>query len=302
MTTNNRKSEMLGEPTGPANYDPAALPPSEPSPRIEDGLDSAIANLDQIAARQQTGIDAIYAHATKLGRVKKQCQVHKNLFSGIDDRESYTQSREEGKIVIVHERCKGCEQLRKERNRNVWLIRAGVPDILATASWTTWRSRGMDEAKLMADCQEYVPKKSGFLVLSGPNFGNGKSFAAVCIMRACRTGIFRSQVELLGKIRAGYGNGNAQKIVESYKAASILIVDDVGTGGGYRDELPIMHEILDHRHGRKMKTVLTTNLDRHGLADAIGERMSDRFRASAHLLEFKGPTRRNEARSEYFGD
>jgi len=288
--------------TQPPGPDPQPNKPTPDPEPVSESLEEALGRLNAIAERSRHELETIYRVAGQHGLVKKECNKHPGHMRSINDRESVLQTREAGdRVRIVHLPCELCQQEQKAKERNAWLIRCGVPEILASASWETWKSRDVDEAKLLEHCKKFATGRAGFLVLSGPIYGNGKSFAAVCIMREFRGGTFRTQTELLSKIRANYGTGKSQNIVDTFKQTKLLVLDDVGTGGGYRDELPLIHEILDYRHGHRMKTVLTTNLNRAELAEAIGARMADRFRASAHLLDFKGKSRRAETRGEYFG-
>jgi DNA replication protein DnaC len=80
----------------------------------------------------------------------------------------------------------------------------------------------------------------------------------------------------------------------------LLVLDDAGLSAGGRDELPMLHEILDYRYGRKLPTVVTSNLPWDELRNLFSERMEDRLRqCSFEVLTFSGPSYRSQLRNQY---
>lgn len=85
------------------------------------------------------------------------------------------------------------------------------------------------------------------------------------------------------------------------KTVACLVLDEIGLSSGGRDELPLLHDILDHRHGNFLPTILTGNIELDTLRDVIGERMSDRLKESVFaILNFGGASHRSQARAGYF--
>ena len=109
------------------------------------------------------------------------------------------------------------------------------------------------------------------------------------------------QASLLRLLRATYGDKKADDPIEKAQYARLLVLDDAGLSSGGRDELPMLHEVLDYRHGERLPTIVTTNLPFEQLSDALGERMADRLRESTfRILTFNGSSHRREAREHYF--
>ncbi len=63
----------------------------------------------------------------------------------------------------------------------------------------------------------------------------------------------------------------------------------------------MLHEILDYRHGERLPTIITSNLQFENLSGVLGERMADRLRESTfRVLTFSGSSNRRDARQRYF--
>jgi DNA replication protein DnaC len=137
----------------------------------------------------------------------------------------------------------------------------------------------------------------------GAAYGIGKTHLAVAVMRERGGGRFLTQNQLLLKLRATYRDDKAEDIIEACKRVKLLVIDEVGLSSGGRDELPMLHEILNYRHGAEdRRTILTSNLEKGEFVAALGERMIDRFRESAFAsIALKGKSHRAERRTEYHG-
>ena len=134
-------------------------------------------------------------------------------------------------------------------------------------------------------------------------FGTGKSHLGAAALRKFGRGWFIKQSSLLFALRATYKDKAAFDPIERAQTARLLVLDDVGISSGGRDELPLLHEILDYRHGERLPTIITSNLPIEGLSSVIGERMADRLRESAfRVLKFSGASNRRDARQRYFGE
>jgi len=106
---------------------------------------------------------------------------------------------------------------------------------------------------------------------------------------------------LLRRLRDTYRNKAAVDPVDECQQAGLLVIDEMGVSSGGRDEFPMLHEVLDYRHGERKPTILTGNLSWDELKDVIGARLSDRLKESASaILSFSGQSYRSQARTRYF--
>jgi DNA replication protein DnaC len=104
-------------------------------------------------------------------------------------------------------------------------------------------------------------------------------------------------------LRARYKDEYAPDIIQKAMKAPLFVFDELEELTGARDELPAILDVLDHRHGNRLPTVITSNLDWPNLGDVIGPRMKDRLSQSAFeggALSFAGESMRKQMRGKYF--
>jgi len=229
------------------------------------------------------------------------CRFHPGVLRPIDEQATkdamrFRQFLPEGEPRAGYARCPKCVQA--EMNRD--LEKFGVPGNLVHATFENFIPANNGEADFVGIMKEFCGRKTGFLILSG-NYGTGKTHLAVAAIRQFNSGWFVKQGTLLRLLRATYGDRDAADPVDKAQGARLLVLDDAGLSSGGRDELPMLHEVLDYRHGERLPTIVTTNLPFEQLSDALGERMADRLRESTfRILTFNGSSHRREAREHYF--
>lgn len=176
----------------------------------------------------------------------------------------------------------------------------GVPGCLLHASLDNWNATSEQEKEHLAKCREFAKMKRGFLLLLG-GVGSGKSHLAVGIMREIKTGYFIKQSTLLRNLRETYHNPKAAHPIDKCQETRLLILDEMGVSSGGKDELPMLHEILDHRYSEAKQTIITSNLDYPGVSALLGERLADRFNECFFaVLTFGGQSHRKDMRDRYF--
>lgn len=260
-----------------------------------DLLAGAMARFEQMAAEGRERGERWRTWAA--GQSARTCRKH-GVALPIDEDASLRASRDE--MTIVPKPCPDCVKEGAEIETRARLMSSGVPANLAHATLDNWTA-ATDEAKhALVKVRDFAARGRGFLVLMGRDYGIGKSHLAVAVMRVVRPARFLSQNQLLLKLRATYRDDRAEDIVEACKRVRLLVVDEVGLSGGGRDELPMLHEILNHRHGAMKPTVLTSNLEKDEFVAALGERMIDRLRESAFAsITLHGKSHRPERRANY---
>ncbi|HEV2210216.1 MAG TPA: ATP-binding protein [Verrucomicrobiae bacterium] len=197
--------------------------------------------------------------------------------------------------------CPLCVEEREEMELRERLHGQGVPKNLLRATFENWKPHNKAEKANLAAVREFAETvRTGFLILTG-DVGTGKTHLAVSSMRLFKHPFLIRQNLLLLRLRDTYRNRDARDPIADCKKAELLVLDELGLSGGGRDELPMLHEIIDYRHGEQQPTIITSNLTWGELKTALGERIADRLAESAFkVLTFGGASHRPERRKDYF--
>lgn len=207
-----------------------------------------------------------------------------------------------GRLTAGYEPCPRCQAQREEQAVQERLHRQGVPLNLLACTLDNWQPANEHDETHLSVVRKYVSLRKGFLVHLG-DLGTGKTHLAVGVMRYESSAFFVTQADLLDMLRLIYRDRTSQDPVERCRRVALLVLDEMGLSAGGRDELPLLHRILDYRHGEQKPTILTGNLSWVELTKVIGERLADRLKESAaKILIFGGYSHRPEARKRYFGN
>lgn len=227
------------------------------------------------------------------------CPLHPGALRRLSPKASEEASRRRGQPTAEYEACPDCAAEAKEKEMRERLRRDGVPANLLHATLDSWTPANKQAKEHLATVRSFLEGRRGFLVMLG-DLGTGKTHLAVGAMRHFKRPVFRKQSTLLRMLRDTYNNREARNPIAECQEADLLVLDDVGISPGGRDEVPMLHEILDHRHGEQKPSIVTSNLTYSELCQFLGERMADRFLESAFMvLNFTGPSFRPQARSRY---
>ena len=278
-------------------------PPSHQAPEPY-AVPDPYAVLNRIVAEGKKFRESI---EVKCAGLTKPCDEHK-FQRQIDLRKTVSASFEaEGKAFTpVYAPCPDCKLIKDAADVDFWMRRAGVPDDLLTATLDNWTPRSQKDHLALVDVREFAARKGGFLVMIG-GFGLGKGHLSVGVMRVKGCGLFVTQRLLMTKIRQAYGTNTVEDVLAKYQRAKFLVLDEIGLSTGGRDELPMVHDILDYRHNAKLGTILNGNcLDPNGkpsvdeFTTVIGDRMADRLRQSTFkMLILEGESWRKAKRPGY---
>jgi DNA replication protein DnaC len=223
----------------------------------------------------------------------KRCDRHQHD-RPIDWERLCRESVSEREFKLVYAVCPACNTQEELLAESGWLHDRGVPLALCHAKFCNFKPRDESDGRALDAAERFSRRKAETFVISG-HVGTGKSHLAVAIMRAKRCGLFIAHSTLLEGIRKTYRDKTAPDPVEVCKSAKFLVLDDLGVSGGGADDQPALHSILNHRHGEKLPTVITTNLTMEEMGEEIGSRMLDRIRESLFKwVKLVGQSRRGE--------
>ncbi len=228
------------------------------------------------------------------------CKVHPDCLRPIDEKATDEATRyysfSLGKPVAGYAPCPTCIQDAKNHE----LKEFGVPENLIHATFENFTPDGETEAEQVSLVKEFCKKRTGFLIMLGA-YGTGKTHLGVAALRSFNGGWLVKQASLLRALRDTYNDKAAFDPIDRAQSARLFVLDDAGFSGGGNDELNMLHEILDYRHGERLPTIITSNLPFEKLSSVLGGRMGDRFRESVfRVLTFTGNSHRRDARERYF--
>ncbi len=139
--------------------------------------------------------------------------------------------------------------------------------------------------------------------ISGP-VGTGKTHLAVAylVREIQRWGenskVFIRSVDLFNKLRDSFRNNfgtPASEITESFSRYRFLVIDDLGTERDTPLVQEALYDIIDHRAGHRLPTVITSNFTLDRVAEhygEFGERLASRIAGLGEELTLLGIDRR----------
>jgi DNA replication protein DnaC len=262
-------------------------------------FDELLASVEQrflrTAKQHREEFDAFLSTRPPLRACRSHPEVTRQLDPELSRRSSFGQDKR-----AVYTPCPKCEAEAMLSKVNDALRSGGVPKELMHATLDNWKPRNETEAEHLERVRQFTTVRRGTLIMLG-DVGTGKTHLAVGVARLFAKPVMVKQSALLRKLRATYRDRTAEDPVPICQNAGLLVLDEIGLSVGGRDELPMLHDILDHRHCEMLPTVLTGNLHPGELRELIGERLDDRLHESGfEVLNFTGPSQRAAARERYF--
>ncbi len=134
--------------------------------------------------------------------------------------------------------------------------------------------------------------------------GTGKTHLAVAylVREIQRWGensrVFIRSVDLFNKLRDSFRHNfgpPASEITESYSRYRFLVIDDLGTERDTPLVQEALYDIIDHRAGHRLPTVVTSNFTLDRVAEhygEFGERLASRIAGLGEELTLIGKDRR----------
>lgn len=83
-----------------------------------------------------------------------------------------------------------------------------------------------------------------------------------------------------------------EELYEQARNTRLLILDDLLAGAEHKRSLSDLYRLLDARFTDERPTVITCNVSGRALAEAVGERLTDRLREDAVTVKMVGESRR----------
>lgn len=190
------------------------------------------------------------------------------------------------------------------------LSRAGIPKRFRERSFDSYLADTEQKAAALNTAREFADnftdhaRRGSTLVFSG-NIGTGKGHLAVAaaqqIMTQGHSAFFATAREIVLMLRARWDDSKAPSELEVLRmltSMSLLVIDEIGVQFNTDAERDQLFGVIDGRYRELMPTILTTNLNRKALKEAIGERSYSRLREEGTWVVFDWEDFRARSRAE----
>lgn len=141
--------------------------------------------------------------------------------------------------------------------------------------------------------------------------GTGKTFLAALIAQEYvakgKSVVFGDVPSLLADLKATFGKGGTEDLLNRYCDCNLLILDDIGAGKVTDWNVGVLYQIINARYNADKLTIATSNCDFNGLEDVLtvrdsygrivdaltGKRIVSRLKEMTYPLFIEGTDRRN---------
>jgi DNA replication protein DnaC len=145
--------------------------------------------------------------------------------------------------------------------------------------------RELDERSCMKKTRDWMRDGTQWSLLLSGRPGCGKTTAAAWAAHQLTMRKFSPRwVRCVSMVDQPMWGFEAQLAKAKCQDAGILVLDDIGAGAREADAKPWLgwlDDVLDMRHGRRRKTIITSNLPLKKLKEWLGPRLVDRLREGA---------------------
>ncbi len=190
------------------------------------------------------------------------------------------------------------EEHARQRRIEERLNRASIPKRFRNRSFETYiadteaKQKALNTARKFAENFVEYASRGSTLIFAG-DVGTGKghlaAFAAQYVMGQGYSAFFATAREIVLMLRESWHNQNAPSEIEVLRmltSVSLLVIDEVGVQFNTDAERDQLFGVIDGRYRDLMPTILTTNLSRKKLQQAIGERSYSRLREDGVWVPF----------------
>ena len=150
-----------------------------------------------------------------------------------------------------------------------------------------------DFAPVCQVAKTFADNPKGWLVLLGPS-GCGKTHLACAIANRClslgRPAFYISVSDLLDHLRRTFNpasNITYDEIFEEIKNTSLLVLDDLTTGGTTAWAQEKLEQLLNHRFNNGLATVVTTDVPIEKFDERLGGKLTDNEFCQVCVIEQK---------------
>ncbi|WP_299202527.1 ATP-binding protein [uncultured Amphritea sp.] len=185
------------------------------------------------------------------------------------------------------------EQRRQSKENQINRLLSGslIPPRYLTRTFANYRADSEGQQRALKAIESYAEdftthEKSGAGIVMAGKPGTGKTHLACAlandlIFRLQKNPVFIPASKMIRKIRETYRRDSEhteQQMINLFRDADLLIIDEVGIQRGTEAEEHLLFEIINERNAYFNPTILISNLNAADIKTYIGERAMDRMR------------------------
>jgi DNA replication protein DnaC len=185
----------------------------------------------------------------------------------------------------IEEKRNAAEKERIESFKRSKRLKAGISKRNLYKDLRSYEVSTEGQRMALSKCFKYTadfPNVTNLLLLG--DVGTGKTMLASGIVEAlidkweCR---LIKVSELFREVKSTYSKDSElteRDVIDYFSEVPLLIIDEIGVQFNSDAEKLIISDVIDGRYQNMLPTVLISNLDNHGVENAIGKRAMDRLR------------------------
>ncbi|HEY1292790.1 MAG TPA: ATP-binding protein [Chloroflexota bacterium] len=197
------------------------------------------------------------------------------------------------------------EQRRQQLQRNAERLFGSMPERFKAWTFETLLAESTAHASVVEPARQWLASGKWMLFMRGP-VGTGKTGVGVAVTKqALEMGLsvlYVDVIDMLGKLRDSFSSREAfaesddglRARWNALQGVEVLLVDDLGAERHKRNEdvdwpTETLWQLLNHRHGARLRTIVTSNHSLNELAEKFGHpRLPSRMGEDAIGLNFTG--------------
>lgn len=216
------------------------------------------------------------------------CDKHPSVILSKDFDATVSESRHRGYFAPRYSGCPECGREASEGIERRYWLRRGVPHRVIDATFKNFHTPMRQQEIVWREAMAWKASPKAFLILSGSS-GTGKGHLAAACLKSGTTviddgiphkvtdGLFITHADMLTDLRASYEMHTTKDVIEGWRDTPMLVIDEYGVRATGKDEEPMLYQVLAGRYDKRLKTIITTNLELPELKDSLGARLMDRI-------------------------
>ena len=185
---------------------------------------------------------------------------------------------------------------KKREQLELALDKSGLRTAIQTLTFDSYVAEEPWQKRAKQICQRYADNPHGWLLVSGPS-GCGKTHLCTAVVgkmieqeKPVWYMLYREEINKLKGI--GVEPEERDKIMQFYKTAGILYIDDLFKAGSSQADVRAMFELIDYRYREKKQTIISTELSPDELK-TVDEALAGRMMQDASKVFISAEPGRN---------